>query len=145
MAHLELAYLLASPRSKGSPPVVAGSVAEAGQETVTESPSFGQWLRTSILGHPTTGETDPDLKETLFVPEESLDSSDEEAVNVQTLQDPQQRIDSTNSDDFSTDNLQIAAANLQSDDSETGSETEVSTSGLEQQAPIQTYDETEII
>ncbi|MCB1820864.1 MAG: hypothetical protein KDI73_04695, partial [Candidatus Competibacteraceae bacterium] len=145
MAHLELAYLLASPRSKGSASVAAGSVTEAGQEAATQSPSFGQWLRTSILRHPTAGETDRDLKEDFLVPEEPLDSSNGETVNVQAPRNSQQGIESTNSDALSIEDLQMAPENLQSDDFETGSETEVSTAGSEQQALIQAGDEIEII
>ncbi|MCB1921223.1 MAG: hypothetical protein KDJ28_14770, partial [Candidatus Competibacteraceae bacterium] len=116
MAHLEIAHLLTSSCGKANSVVTAESVVETGQEPMARSPSFSQWLRTSILGHLAESKADFELEESPIGLEESLDLLDEEIVDAQALQEPLQKIDLGNPDEFGADGPQVTILPLESSD-----------------------------
>ncbi|MCB1764549.1 MAG: hypothetical protein KDJ22_00605, partial [Candidatus Competibacteraceae bacterium] len=155
MAHLDIAHLLTSSCGKTNSVVAAESVVETGQEPMARSPSFSQWLRTSILGHLAESKADFELEGSPIDLEESLDLLDEEVVDAQALQEPLQKIDLGNPDEFGADGLQVTILPLESSDlgtdepqqatvlplesSDLGTDqpqVAVSTPGLKQHAPI---------
>ncbi|HPF60156.1 MAG TPA: hypothetical protein PK820_15420, partial [Candidatus Competibacteraceae bacterium] len=140
MAHLELAHLFASNRSKASTAIAAGATVETGQETVIQSPSFSQWLRTSILGDPAADKTNSELGNPP-ASEAPLDSL-AEIANARTPQDPSQAADPASSDDLIPGDSQAAIPTLVApDDSGTDAQPANSILDFEKQTPTSDLEE----